>query len=322
MPILTEKSLAKSFREIRQTSKYRPGPISAWPEKARALFNDGQSSVFRNLDSTEVESVLQESKTLVESENLRRAGRHRREDWERGWSENEAFLDKVPTELAVRPLYFSEQPALARIGGRLVQPQSSFFEQILLAHLVDGFLGSLVTQMKPDVLYEFGCGTGQHLLRLHRQWPDLDLVGLDWAESSQRLLTKMAHKEGTSKMAAANFDFYNPDKGIEISQSGIAYTVAALEQVGSEHHHFIDFVLSKRPMLVFHVEPIAELLPDGPLESAAKAYFRARNYLEGFLDELYAREGLGQLEVISAERTGLGSKFIEGYSTILWRPLG
>lgn len=321
MQTLTVQSLARSFREIRQTTLYRPGAISAWSEQSGKIFIDSQSSGFRNLDSSEVEAVLLESRALVESENLRKAGRHRREDWEKGWSENEAFLDSVPTEQALRPLYFSEQPALARIGGKLVQPQSSFFEQDLLAHLVDGFLGGLVKQMQPDTLYEFGCGTGQHLLRLNRQWPEVDLVGLDWAESSQRLLKKMAHKVGTSKLAAANFDFYNPDLGIEVSQSALFYTVAALEQVGSEHHHFIDFVLSKRPRAVFHVEPIAELLPDGPLESASIAYFRARNYLDGFLDELYAREKRGQLEVISAERTGLGSKFIEGYSTILWRPV-
>ena len=129
MQSLTEERLAKSFREIRQTSYYRPGAVSSWSEHSGTIFESGQSSGFRNLDSAEVEEVLRESKAIVESETLRRAGRHRREDWERGWAENEALLDKVPTEVAVRPLYFSDQPALARIGGRLVLPESSLFEQ-------------------------------------------------------------------------------------------------------------------------------------------------------------------------------------------------
>ena len=70
-----------------------------------------------------------------------------------------------------------------------------------------------------------------------------------------------------------------------------------------------------------HLEPIEELLPDTePLANISRQYFKKRNYLSGYLSQLMELEKSQSIEIFSAERSGFGSFFIEGYSVIIWRP--
>ena len=69
------------------------------------------------------------------------------------------------------------------------------------------------------------------------------------------------------------------------------------------------------------MEPITELLPQNQLLSyLSTKYFQKRNYLNGYLSFLKAREKEGTIEIHHTSRMPFGSFFIEGYSLIVWSP--
>ena len=119
-----------------------------------------------------------------------------------------------------------------------------------------------------------------------------------------------------------NFDFFKPNKKIKIADNSAIYTVAALEQIGSNYKAFVSYLLKNKPDICVHVEPIAELLDENRLiDNLSIKYFRKRNYLNGYLDYLKGLEKHGEIKIIEAKRPYIGSLFIEGYSIIVWSPL-
>ena len=82
----------------------------------------------------------------------------------------------------------------------------------------------------------------------------------------------------------------------------------------------ISFLLSKRPEICIHMEPIDELLDDDKLiDSLSIKYFRKRKYLNKFLPYLEELEEKGIIEIIKKQRIFSGSYFTEGHSLIVWR---
>ena len=74
--------------------------------------------------------------------------------------------------------------------------------------------------------------------------------------------------------------------------------------------------------LVVHVEPIGELLDQNNLmDYLSLEYFKKRNYLSGYLTRLQELESRRKIQVIKAQRSHMGSFFIDGYSIIVWRPI-
>jgi hypothetical protein len=157
------------------------------------------------------------------------------------------------------------------------------------------------------------------LLRLSKQLPNIKFHGLDWAKSSQELILAINNKLNTS-ISGFNFDFFNPNKNIDIPKNSGIYTIAALEQVGENFKAFIHFLLEKDPSICIHLEPIDELLDEANLvDNLSTKYFRKRNYLNGFLPYLEKLEKDGIIEIIKKQRIFTGSYFIEGHSLIVWR---
>ena len=80
------------------------------------------------------------------------------------------------------------------------------------------------------------------------------------------------------------------------------------------------YLYCKKPRYVIHIEPINELLnPESSLlDYLSVSYAKKRNYLNGYLDYLRVMEDTGLINIICAERSHIGSLFIDGYSVIVW----
>ena len=99
-------------------------------------------------------------------------------------------------------------------------------------------------------------------------------------------------------------------------------TVASLEQVGDRWRDFISYLIGQRPKICVHIEPVSELLDSKILlDNLSIKYFEKRNYLNGFLTGLRELEESGKVIIHRAQRTGIGSLFIEGYSIVVWEPV-
>ena len=78
----------------------------------------------------------------------------------------------------------------------------------------------------------------------------------------------------------------------------------------------------KKPDYCIHVEPIEELLDENNLlDWLLIQYFNKRKYLKGFLNHLHVLEKNSNVEILKAQRSYIGSLFIDGYSIVVWKPL-
>lgn len=232
------------------------------------------------------------------------SGKHRKRQWERGWAENLRKGDIVPR-------YFGKH-GIQRRNGRLVMALDGEYERDMLYSLVDSLARKYMS--KASDVYEFGCGTGHNLLRVRKANRDAVLHGLDWTESSGEIVKKLGFE-------ADRFDYFRPDYGIVIRENSAVYTVASLEQTGTDYRKFVKYLLANRPKVVVHIEPIPELLdPSVLLDYLSIRYMEKRKYLSGYLTYLRSLEKKGKLKILEARRSGIGSFLIDGYSIIVWKP--
>jgi trans-aconitate methyltransferase len=170
-------------------------------------------------------------------------------------------------------------------------------------------------------IYEFGCGTGHNLLRIRNRLPDVNLIGLDWATSSQALIRQVAVDTSDPKFTGENFDYFKPNRDLKIKDTSAVITVASLEQTGSKFNEFIDYLVAQKPSLVIHIEPMWEPLDETNLmDYLSIKYFEKRSYLNGLQKYIEHLESQGTAEIIKKERTYVGSFYIDGYSLLVWKP--
>lgn len=257
--------------------------------------------------------------TLLDPKLLQ-SGEHRLDQWESGWGENLELLLQNPRNIdLIIPKYFNKYGAI-RWRGRFIRPVSEKFECHSLAIILDWLFDKYMREA--PAIYEFGCGTGHNLLRARGVNSSASLCGLDWATASQSIIERLAHYKIDPNISGHRFDYFNPDELFHLAPDSVIYTVASLEQVGSRWDKFIDYIIHNCPKLCIHVEPVAELLdPNKLIDYLSIEYFKKRNYLSGFLDGLRKFEREGKVKIHRAQRTNIGSLFIEGYSVIVWEPI-
>jgi len=256
--------------------------------------------------------------TLVNENKIIKAGKHRIYQWEEGWEENLERFKKSLDKDDLKPRYFGKYKAV-RWKGDLVEPISKNFEQRILYVIEDWLFDKYLKEV--NCIYEFGCGTGHNLIRANEVNPTAELWGLDWANSSGRILEVLNERKFFPQILFHKFNFFNPDKNFNIKKNSGIYTVAALEQVGEKHKKFVDYLIQSKPKVCIHIEPIAELLNKNRLlDYLSLEYFKLRNYLSCFLTHLQKEERRGRLKIHETKRTHIGSLFIEGYSVIVWSP--
>jgi SAM-dependent methyltransferase len=289
-------------------------------EESLELFN-----LYHEISSTYVEVSEDENARLVSYVNkildgeLVLAGESRADDWERGWHENfELFRNSGNLE-DLKPRYFGKIPQI-RWMSKWIIPNDPELEYKLFGFLLDSIT---IKYMKyTENIYEFGCGTGHNLLRIRKINQTANLIGLDWAKSSQELVQEISSKVNDQRLTAQNFDYFNPHLDLQLEKDCVVVTIASLEQTGANFHGFIEYLASQECGLVIHIEPIAELLDEkNEIDMLSIRYFKKRNYLDGLLHHLKGMESDGRIEIVEARRSYIGSFFIEGYSIVVWKPL-
>ena len=258
---------------------------------------------YKLLTKKENEQVIIEILDTLLDKSIPFSGAHRLKQWEKGWAEN------TPNNL--KPKYFGKYK-VNRLNGKFVWGLSKDYEVKMLYKLVDALAIKYLRGLSN--IYEFGCGTGHNLLRLQAVSPRAILHGFDWAKSSNALVKSMGfHSE--------NFDYFNPP-AINLRRESGVITVASLEQTGTKYKKFVKYLLKQKPSVVVHIEPMPEYLDPTKLNDYLSIkYMEKRKYLSGYPTYLKELEKQGKIEILESRRSGIGSKFIDGYSILVWRPL-
>ena len=70
------------------------------------------------------------------------------------------------------------------------------------------------------------------------------------------------------------------------------------------------------------MEPINELLnANNEIDRLSIEYSRKRNYLDGLLTYLQELEKVSKLKIVYANRSYIGSHYLDGYSIVVWEPI-
>lgn len=260
---------------------------------------------YRQLSKKEEDEVIIKIIEVLLDPSLPFSGKHRRQQWEKGWGENLKSGD-------ITPGYFGKH-RVNRINQKFVIGNTKKFEQNMLYSIIDELAWKYLADKKD--IYEFGCGTGHNLLRVKKIAKKARLHGFDWTKSSNAIVKKLGFD-------AKTFDFFEPDSSIKLEPNSAVYTVAALEQVGTRFERFLKYLVKNKPSIVVHIEPIPELLDQtNLLDYLSIKYMKKRKYLNGYLDTLRIMEKNGLIKILEARRSGIGSMFIDGYSIIVWKPI-
>jgi hypothetical protein len=227
-------------------------------------------------------------KCLQAIESATRVGAHRQDMWDRCWKDTND------------PRYFSD---ILRINGEFWFAPGAEREHLnelrswLFAKYLDGI----------DTVHEFGCGSGQNLKALQGK---KNIVGYDWSPAAVDRINAMGGK-------GILFDMFKPD---DVEIKGAILTVHAMEQLGNYWDKFLDLLLSQRPAICIHIEPVEEFYdPEDCLDYLSLAYHKKRGYLAGYLTHLRALERMGIINILEARRTHAGGLYHEAYSVIVWR---
>ncbi|MGV0949099.1 MAG: hypothetical protein ACOYB3_00195 [Azonexus sp.] len=282
----------------------------------------GYAFEHRTATTEEHDKAVLDMIRAVYHDDLSVAGPPRHQIWEQGWAENLAKFDRAKAGLEIaKPHYHSKYP-IVRWKGDLYVPLSEGYEYNMLALIEDWVFDRWLREFK--WIAEFGCGTGHNLFRMREVCPEARLVGLDWAGSAVQFINLQAHAGAygdPSMVHAEHFDYFNPNPSMYVPPNGAAFvTVASLEQTGREWRKWMEWALDAKPQMCIHIEPIEEVLePDVLLDHLSLEYFTKRGYLTGFLRNL-GQSYKHRVEILEVVRPRIGSKFIEGYTVVVWRP--
>lgn len=246
------------------------------------------------------------------------SGEDRKPDWEEGWRENlQAFTQSGYDLDSLIPRYFKKHVPV-RLNGDYVMPLGPDFvlncTKVFRSWLFQKYCKNV------DSLYEFGCGPGSHLAFLAGLYPDKNLYGLDWAESSQKILEHLSNQFPWS-IKGVHFDFFQPNHNFHLAKSSAVLTFGALEQVGERFEAFLQYILYQRPTICINVECINEFYQQDNLSDfLALQYHRRRDYLFNYLTRLRQLESEGLLKILKAHHQPFGNIYNDTHSYIIWTP--
>lgn len=276
-----------------------------------------QDLSYRAPTIAERDRIITDSINYLMQEEVVKSGSHRINDWVEGWGQNLKCFKESKDISDLLPKYFGKYP-VQRIRGEFVIPIDKSFE-IRVVRALQYLIFSKYFSGLSNIA-EFGSGTGHNLIYLKSLSNELSLLGLEWSSSGVECLNCYAEFFNEPRIKAVNFDFFTPNRTIDINGYGV-YTFAALEQIGEGYKDLVDYWIKGKPKIIVNVEPIGELLAKEELPCyLSLKYFEKRNYLSGYYRHLLSLQDNGLIEIIDAGRTGLGSKFIEGYSVVAWLP--
>ncbi|PIR87252.1 MAG: hypothetical protein COU11_01330 [Candidatus Harrisonbacteria bacterium CG10_big_fil_rev_8_21_14_0_10_49_15] len=272
---------------------------------------------YEKLKGAQRDEILLTVVKRIISGNFWVSGQDKKDIWEKGWSENLATYNKTLASEGLIPKFIQSHPAL-RLNGEYIRPLESDFE----FNFADVYRQWAFQTFFSDVkaIYEFGCGSGQHLVSLAEVFKGRELHGLDWAESSSKIISALNKDRGWN-IEAHVFDMFNPDEKVGFDKPSAVFTVGTMEQMGKNFEPFLQYLLKNKPAIVVHMETIEEFYDDSNFfDYLAHVYDNARNYLSGYLTRLKQLEKEGKITIIKAQHIPFGSMYHDSYSFVAWKP--
>ena len=222
---------------------------------------------------------------FILEQKILKAGKKYHKKWEEGWEENFNLFKKNRNIKNLIPKYLGKY-RVSRLNNHLIKTTSKSFDYKIVKIITLYILEKYFQNQKNVV--EFGCGTGLNLIYLNKINPKINLIGLDWTSSSQKII-KLLNKK-YKNISGYKFDYFNPifNKKIKLQKHNWScFTVASLEQLGTKFKQFINFLEKKRPNIIVNIEPINEILnKKKTLEYLSIKYAEKRNYLKGYYSYL------------------------------------
>ena len=274
---------------------------------------------YQTLSKEESDNVVLEVIKKIDSNSMPISGEERKEQWEKGWSENLHNFVRCKFDLAeLTPKYYRPNNIM-RLNRQYIKVKSATFEfdffRVFRHWLCYTYFNNT------NSIFEFGCGSGCNLPILVDLFPNKKIYGLDWVHSSIDIVNKMK-SEYQWDITGYLFDLFDPDYSLEIDANAAFLTFGALEQLGSNHRAFIDFILDKKPVLCVNVEPLYELYNSQYLlDRLAMQYHKKRGYLSNFLSYLQLLEKQRKVKIIDVQRMYFGGMFQDCWSRIVWYPI-
>lgn len=288
-----------------------------FPSQCKSIIEE-KNFKYRKMEQDERDNLLLKIIKRIESGKLSVSGAHRKPDWEFGWSENLKEYEKNRDVFALTPKFIKPDRPI-RMNGDYIVPSSDRFEfdfvDVLRRWLFDKYFKDKST------IYEFGCGSCQHLGVLAEMFPGKKIVGTDWVPSSIKIIDKLVEFNGWN-MEGKLFDLFDPDKEFKLEEGSVVFTVGTMEQLGRDFEPFLQYLLSNPVGLCLHMETTKEFYDDNNLVDHLALEFDAkRGYLDGFLTRLKELEKEGRIEILRAQKIPFGSLYHDSYSLTVWKPV-
>jgi hypothetical protein len=287
------------------------------PTSAKEIFEKANFS-YRIPEIKERDEILIKILKRIDANDFWVSGEDKQEIWESGWKENLQEYEETGLLSKLWPKFLNNKGVL-RLNSDYIIPEDPYFEY----NIIDVYRRYVFSKFlyNCDNIYEFGCGSCQHIPIFTEMFPKAVIHGLDWAESSFQIINHLKQRMGW-QLEGHVFNLYEPDYTIPLKSVGGVVTVGTLEQLGSKFKPFLDYLLKSRPSIVVHLETIDEYYDDSNLpDYIANRYDRKRNYLIGYLNYIRELASAGKVEIIREQRVKFGSMFHDSYSLIAWRPI-
>ena len=268
------------------------------------------------VDAAEHNNLVNEIQQALDDGRHSRVGSHRRDLWERAWSENLARLISSDYDLvSLVPNYYLKWQPL-RFKHRFIKTAQPMFQLNFFTVLRTWLFKHYLTDI--DNVYELGSGSAQNLAMLAQMLPEKNFFGLDWAPASQQLLTTLSTKFGWN-MVGRQFDLFAPDHKFQIAENSAVFTIAALEQLGNKCRPILEYLLEQAPRLCISLEPLVELYnEEDQLDRLAIQFHKKRGYLENYLTSLQELELEQRLKITRIHRMHFGAFYDESYTLVVW----
>ncbi len=264
------------------------------------------------------DDIIKDIVKKIKDKNFWISGKDKNGIWQKGWNENLKSFSKTKKLKNLVPKFLKKKLPL-RFENKWIKPFSENFEfdmiEIYRTHLFKKYFD------KYQNIYEFGCGSAQHLIRLCEIFPKKKIIGLDWSNASLKIIQKIK-KEKKLNIESIKFNLFKPNYKVDIKKNSLIFTVGTMEQLGSDYKNFFEYIISKKPQKILHLETIEELYNENNLfDYLAKIYDKERNYLNGYLSFLKEKEKEKKIKIIKVKKFNFGSMMHDSYSLIIWKPL-
>jgi len=287
------------------------------PERARAILAECNFR-YRRPTPTERDDILLSIIKRIDSADFWVSGESKQDIWERGWSENLLEFEKTGNLARLWPKFLAGKKIL-RMEDDWILPECESFEFDLVDVHRRWVFSKYLTGCTE--IFEFGCGSCQHLPVLVEMFPDVVVHGLDWASASSKIIRTLSTRFGWN-VRPHLFNLFEPDDRIPLGSDAGVVTIGTMEQLGSNFDNFLQFLYRKKPRVVVHLETLDELYDPAKLSGyLAMRYDRARNYLSNYLSTLRQVENDRTVEIVASRHVAFGSMYHDSYSLLVWRPL-